>query len=358
MPHAVAYVHAYVPTHMAGAETTLHDSLKALVDAGWTAEVRLSKPQPPLDTPYEIDGVQVYPFVHRRDIVPAIATADLAISHLESTERTVLLARQLGVPVAQMVHNEMWQTAGYMGLGCDYAVYNTHWVRESILNQMAGGVSLIASAKGVSARASVPMDGPETVLHPLVDAAKYRRDRGPHDCVTLINLWENKGPAIFYELAAQFPGHKFLGVMGGYGEQDLRSLPNVEIIPNTPDIADKVYSRTKVLLMPSKYESFGRVAVEAAASGIPTIANPTPGLQEALGIGGQFADLGNYQDWRWTLQRLLTDRDCYNDAQWYARERSAHWTKERTKELEDFVVLANYVAEDHKEKRNGSTDAH
>lgn len=350
MPHAVAYVHAFLPTHMAGAETTLHDALRALVEAGWTVEVRLSKPQPPLTSPYILDGVEVYPFSHRRDIIPAIAKADLAISHLESTERTVLLGRMHKVPVAQMMHNEMWQTAGYLGLGCDYAVYNTYWVRESILNQLEGGVSLIASATGVSARPSRPLEGPETILHPAVDAELYRRDAGSHDHVTLINLWENKGPDIFYRLAEAFPQVKFLGVKGGYGAQDVRDLPNVEIIENTPNVADEVYSRTKVLLVPSKYESFGRVAVEAAASGIPAITTPTPGLREAMGVGGLYAELDDFGRWKATLHRLLSDKEVYNDAQWYARDRSAYWMKERANELQDFVQLAEAVIQDYKER--------
>ncbi|WP_262928542.1 glycosyltransferase family 4 protein [Streptomyces sp. CBMA152] len=49
---------------------------------------------------------------------------------------------------------------------------------------------------------------------------------------------------------------------------------------------EHVYSRSRVILMPSLYESWGRVAVEAFASGIPVIAHTTPGLVESMGEAG------------------------------------------------------------------------
>ena len=46
-------------------------------------------------------------------------------------------------------------------------------------------------------------------------------------------------------------------------------------------------------------------AVEAAASGIPTIAHPTPGLQEALGDAGVFVDRDDIDGWETALKELL-----------------------------------------------------
>ncbi|MFI1769152.1 glycosyltransferase family 4 protein [Streptomyces sp. NPDC020800] len=60
---------------------------------------------------------------------------------------------------------------------------------------------------------------------------------------------------------------------------------------------EHVYSRSRVMLMPSLYESWGRVAVEAFASGIPVIAHPTPGLVESLGEAGIFAYRDDLNAW-------------------------------------------------------------
>src|ERR1700748_30695 len=94
--HVSALVHAYLPTHMAGAETTMHDLLKELVSVGWTAEVALTRPETEHlgIEPYELDGVVVKPWTSKNDAIRAVGHSDLVITHLESSERAVLLGRQ------------------------------------------------------------------------------------------------------------------------------------------------------------------------------------------------------------------------------------------------------------------------
>ena len=59
-----------------------------------------------------------------------------------------------------------------------------------------------------------------------------------------------------------------------------------------------------ILLVPSDYESYGRVAVEAMGSGIPVVAHPTPGLKESLGSAGVFADRDDLDAWEAAVRRL------------------------------------------------------
>ncbi|WP_460859644.1 glycosyltransferase family protein [Nocardiopsis coralliicola] len=140
----------------------------------------------------------------------------------------------------------------------DLAVFNTEWVREHYRRH----------------RMITP--GTETlVVHPPIDGARHRTRPGTH--VTLVNLNRDKGGEIFYRLAERMPDVAFMGVVGGHGEQVIRTdLANVRIQPHTANARRDIWARTLILLMPSVYESYGMVAVEAAHSGIPTIANPTP----------------------------------------------------------------------------------
>jgi len=127
----------------------------------------------------------------------------------------------------------------------------------------------------------------------------------------MINLSEWKGGKMFWKLARSMPDIQFLGVEGGYGKQIRKGgLPNVTILQNTPDI-QSAYAKTKILIVPSAYESWGRVAIEAACSGIPVIASPTPGLKESLGESGVFADPTVPEDWQKAI-RLLQDSDTYD----------------------------------------------
>jgi hypothetical protein len=140
------------------------------------------------------------------------------------------------------------------------------------------------------------------VVHPPITESDYRTDRG--SAVTLVNLSEAKGGRVLAELACRQPQRRFLGVRGSI-DQELPDGPigNVEIIGPVSDMRE-VYRQTRVLLVPSAYESYGRVALEAAASGIPTIAHPTPGLVEALGPTAMFADRDDLVAWQEWLTRL------------------------------------------------------
>jgi len=92
------------------------------------------------------------------------------------------------------------------------------------------------------------------------------------DCITLINANENKGVHQFLELAKRMPDRKFLGVRPYYGNMNI-PLPlggNIEWVPFTDDVRT-ILRRTRILLVPSYYESFGRVAVEAMINGIPVL---------------------------------------------------------------------------------------
>lgn len=163
--------------------------------------------------------------------------------------------------------------------------------------------------------------GPSIVLHPVVEREHYECERG--NKITLVNPTPGKGVETFKALARLLPQRKFLAVEGGYGEQMIvapdvtpkrGALPaggNIAWMAHTPDIR-KVFRQTKILLMPSDYESFGRVGIEAACCGIPTIAHPTPGLKEAFGDAGIFHDRNDIPAWFNEVERLMTDDVYYH----------------------------------------------
>lgn len=355
----LAYVHAYVPFHGAGAETTMHDLLKHLVKQGHECTVLISRDSGngvrDIHEEYTVDGVRVIPFNGQGEqagqwmIDPDL---DAIITHLDATERVCAMQHLHKKPIVQLIHNTMFQTTGYLALGAQLVVHNTQWVKEhheAQLQHIVVPIVTVGSINWMTRRAS---SWNTVVVHPPVHPEEYVVTDGPRDCVTLINLWPGgtygethtgKGPEIFWALAARFPEQRFLAVKGGYGEQMVRDLPNVEVIENTPDVAS-IYRRTKVLLMPSRYESFGRVAIEAAASGIPTIAHPTPGLQEALGEGGTYANRNNIDEYASKLHLLLNDPDAYAIASQYALERSLYWDKALPAELETFSAAIEEVA--------------
>lgn len=291
----LAMLHAYPPAHNAGAEWAAHSLLRELAGRGHDVDVLLSQPGADEDV-YEIDGVRVHPHRGKGDPGPWLrgdSRARVIVTHLENTPRASVLGELHRIPVVHLLHNTFEKSKTWLVKGSpSLVVYNSEWMRADVEawwrihrgeRRMPWGV----------------------IAHPPVAIADYQASPGDH--ITLINLTAEKGAHVFYALAERMPRRKFLGVIGGYGQQIVRNdLPNVEIVPHTPGdrMAKDVYARTKLLLAPSSYESYGRVAVEAMCSGIPVIAHPTPGLRESLGEAGTFCDRADLDAWEAAIRRL------------------------------------------------------
>lgn len=165
------------------------------------------------------------------------------------------------------------------------------------------------------------------VIRPIMHRDKiYIPEEFHPEYITLINANENKGVHQFLELARRMPDRKFLGVLPYYGELRVPSAPsNVEWIPFDDDIRN-VLRKTRILLMPSQSESFGRVAVEAMVNGIPVLyTKPLPpnnkntistdGVAEWIGDAGIQCQRDRPEEWITAITEL-------DDEQIYA-QRSA-----------------------------------
>lgn len=310
----LAMYHAYPPHHNAGAEWDAHTLLKATVEAGHEVHVQLSQPISGVTRDFTLDGVNVHVHLDKRDPFRWLGSSDVIVTHLENTPRATILGQQARVPVVHRLHNTFKPTKRWLEApGVSLAVANSKWMAEEM---------------------RVPQV-PILVVRPPVDPADYATK--PGDKVTIVNLFENKGGPQFWRIATALPDVEFLAVKGGYGEQVVPAeIPaNVELVDNTPKMRDEVYARTKILLMPSEYESWGRVGVEAMASGIPVIAHPTEGLTESLGDAGVFVDRDDTDAWAAEIRRLLKPRA------WGAASKKA---KARSAELDPSRDLATWVA--------------
>lgn len=281
--------------------------LRALVARGHDVRVHLFR-RSSFWGRYELQGVHVWPTtVASRSAGALGALADVVISHLEGVPYAKEAGRRGGVPAVSICHNTHAQTFEEAS-GVDLAVYNSQW--------------MTAAAADFYAADGRPPPARTLVVRPPVFAEDYRTT--PGDRVTLINLNENKGGHLFWELARRMPDVQFLGVRGSYGNQIVERLPNVDVLSHIPGSAmrDRVYARTRVLLAPSEYESWGRVAAEACASGIPVIAHPTPGLTECLGGAGTLLDRTDVDAWEKAIRRLLAEPGAWDRASAAAAKRS------------------------------------
>lgn len=275
------HVHKWPPIHNAGAEWYCHSVARWLADR--SHDVAVVNMAATGET--EFEGIPVF---GGRYTTNQHERADVVITHLDATRQAIRAARRVASkPLVHVIHNhrqlEFWNVRPDE---CTLAVFNSQWVARQ-----------------------AKWRGPQVVLPPPVFAADYAVSKGAPEqivkqAITLVNLTEAKGAPTFYALAERMADRQFIGVVGAYGAQEpAPTLTNLQVVANSPAMRD-VYAQTAVLLMPSSYESWGRVAIEAAASGIPTIAHPTPGLREALGRAGTFAMRDNIDKWEALLRRL------------------------------------------------------
>nr|WP_308293978.1 glycosyltransferase family 4 protein [Streptomyces sp. UNOC14_S4] len=285
--------------------------LRPLAERGHRVTVWLSHPGT-IETGYEIDGVRVVPYQEGTDFAAHAHRADVLLSHFENVPLVAGLANARRIPMVVICHDNFAQSF-HNAAGADLVVYNSEWIRRD------GEIFYARYPKEFLPKCTV-------VVRPPVIAEEYRTEPGDH--ATLVNLNPDKGGELFWQIAAWTPEWKFLGVRGAYGQQIMPPprLPNCEVVDGVPGqrMREHVYSRARVVLMPSLYESWGRVAVEAFASGIPVIAHPTPGLVESMGEAGIFAYRDDANAW---IHALMSLKDPKNWA------RASRRAKARSREL-------------------------
>jgi len=309
----LARVHLYPPDHCAGAEMMLHEILLQLQKRGHQVEVYVDT-----NSSDEWEGIKVNTEKNSH-LDKLINDADIIITHLDRTKH-VIRAVANKKPIVHLIHND--QQLKY------------HRVRPK------DAALVIANSKWIEKAIRWP--GRTIVIPPPCDPERYKTT--PGEAITLINLGENKGAYTFWQLARILKDRKFIGVMGGYSEQMIpENIPsNVEIIKHTPDIKE-VYSKTRILLVPSAYESWGRVGIEAAASGIPSIAHPTPGLLESLGKSGTFADRMDIASWVEAIE-AFDDQEHYNKKSKLAYQRCIELDFEKDMDKLDRVLMEIHTA--------------
>jgi glycosyltransferase involved in cell wall biosynthesis len=289
----VAFSPTYVPRHRRGAEVTLHLVLAELRERGHEVRVVAG----PDDVAETLDGVEVRPRTDRRRMLADCDWADVVVGQLTDRWTALSLGARSRRPVVYFMHiGGVGRRALYgdpdLTVFCSDALRRQHpWIQRSI------------------------------VLHPPVVEARYLTT--PGDAITLVNLTEAKGAALFATLARRMPEREFLAVRGWEDDGSITTLPSNCTVLDQVDDMRAVYARTRVLLMPSEYEAYGRVGLEAAVSGIPTIAHPTEGLSEALGSAAMWADRADADAWLARI-RALDDPSEYTRRSAAARAQFEH----------------------------------
>jgi glycosyltransferase involved in cell wall biosynthesis len=312
----LASIHLYPPKHNCGAEYMIHWMLKDLQSKGHQIKVLLHQANHyKIKNNYVFDGIDVFP--PQENVIDSLMRWSHAVfTHLDYTKWTIASAALYKKPVFHLIHNSHPYPEIINARHNQHIVYNSLWLKNLLNYQW-----------------------PNFIMTPPVDYRIYDLQIEPakNEYITLINTNENKGGKIFEKIAQAMPNKRFLGVLGSYDEQVRGSLPNLKYVPNTSEI-NQYYRQTRILLMPSEYESWGRTATEAMCSGIPVISSEAEGLKENCGSAGIYIkDRNDIKSWVNAINRL-DEKKAYEEASRKAKNRSRdHDPRKALDEFEGWV---------------------
>ena len=277
------HAHYYLPRTFAGAEKFLHEIALSLSKGGHDIIVSIDE-----DAEYDYQGIHVVS--NKRNIQQWYVWADAIITHLLNAETAIFLAGQFGKPLYHLLHNNRPAQLLFDSPKNNFIIYNSN----ALKNELA-------------------INLPSIVVHPPIDTAYWQNDKDHYfnEYITLVNCCHEKGGMILQQLAEIMPAYKFMGIKGSYNPQIIQNSPhrNIQFMPVQQDMKP-IYNVTRLLIMPSSYESWGMVASEAMASGIPVICTNTPGLYENCGDAGYYVER-TAADFRRAIE-ALNDKNLYD----------------------------------------------
>jgi glycosyltransferase involved in cell wall biosynthesis len=233
--------------------------------------------------------------------------ADIVLVHFPASHESLKISKLIDTPRVYFLCNP--DSPRILGLrDAALLIFNSYWL-------MSGTDFDRAKIKGDT-----------MVIYPPVYPEKFKTTRGGG--ILLVSPIIEKGIRLFIEIAKKLPGREFTIARGAtWGTPELEDLPdNIRVIERVAD-AREIYSQARLVLMPSRtgkwakwtwVEGYGRVAIEAACSGIPTIASrESAGLRECLGEGGMFCCQDDPGEWVEMILKL-DDKKFYREKSRYA----------------------------------------
>lgn len=312
----VLSIHLYPPQHLCGAEMMIHAMAKDWQSKGHNVRVLLHQANHyKITNNYVFDGIDVFP-PNQNVTDNLMRWADAVFTHLDYSRWTIHAAKMYRKPVFHLIHNSHPYPEIILAEKRQHIIYNSEWLKDLL-----------------------KYEHPSIVVPPPVDYKYYDLgiDTSKNEYITLINVNKNKGGEIFTEIARAMPKKKFLGVLGSYDEQISQNLPNLVYISKQVDIREAL-NKTRILLMPSEYESWGRTATEAMCSGIPVICTDTPGLVENCGKAAIYVkERNNIKNWVEAITKL-DEKETYGSWSRKGKARAKeHDPRKKLDELELWI---------------------
>ena len=277
----------FLPGSFAGSEISAYETIKYLRDRGHSISVFIHKP-----VAKEYDGFKLYKYDESSPFCKEnLLTADIVLYQMSDHYYNFNLIQEREKPVFISIH----------------VAKAYHWI---LTQKVSFPIVVVFNSRAT--QDALPTIHDNMRMIPYVNTKPFyllREKTVQNDVVCLINCNVTKGVAQFNEIVKKMKQVQFIGVKGGYGDQDLLDPcpPNLTYMENQKDIRI-VFKKIGILLMPSKSETWGRAAVEAMASGVPVIHSEADGLVECVGGAGVMCQRDDIDGWCQAIERIIGDK--------------------------------------------------
>jgi glycosyltransferase involved in cell wall biosynthesis len=232
------------------------------------------------------------------------------VIHAQGGPGGVLLWKKLGAPLVYTAHHTYRQAHR---LGSVKRMLNGVEARSyrgaaMVLPVSRSTANALLEMRIPASRIEVVSNGVEAVDLPGVEhedgrvlfVSRMEREKGALDAISLLQALTDADPKVH-------------GVMVGTGSlaADVQkaadaSAGRIEYLGALDRAAlNREYARAAVLVMPSRFEGLGMVALEAQAAGTPVAGFDVDGLRDAVGVGGVLAPAGDLVALRMATADLL-----------------------------------------------------
>lgn len=316
-----AFLHGYPPGWSMGGEISTHRTLAVVPGATVFTESTVHS--------YDLDGVVVRPssgatYQNIVDDAESVG-ASVLFAHSTMSLATVRAARRMKKPSILAVHapprfaadlRRAWPAASIR-------LYNTEAARKEWRDRRGW------------------------LLHPPVGPPPTEMIDGTGDALTMTSSLTNKGASRVLMLAERLRDRRFIIVRSPahktHGspefEEEAARLSNVEVWDRLhPDEMSRLWVETRILLVPSRYETYGLSALEAAWHGIPSAHVDTIHVREGIGTAARLLKQRSVDELCAAVEEI--DRDYNLRAAW-AHSR-VHELRER--EVSELAAFAAGVA--------------
>jgi glycosyltransferase involved in cell wall biosynthesis len=307
----------YLPHPWSGIGTAVAGQCQALSDLG--VEVHMLAPAWAGGEPGVARGVQCHRLGAGRCPVDPARFDVVHLHSLSLAELALEICRRYQLPLVYTAHSLLWEELREVSgaafwvrvqeqiLACaERVVFLTAADREAALARLPGlaGRSAVIP-NGIGPAPAAALSRPRSA-GPVVFAGRFTRQKG----VPLLD-------ALVREL---LPTHALQFVFAGGHGDDAGERLIAGLVADFPqacrqtgwlrrEALDDLLGRAALVLMPSEYEPFGLLALEAMRVGAPVLARAVGGLREVAGpgSGGMLVHSNRAADWREATLRILGD---------------------------------------------------